>query len=296
MSAETRPPYASPQIYQKDLINRHQRLQLQPEISGPTLRQIRDAYRQTRAIDPLPLYSIIVPAYNEANLLPQLLAALTTQQTHYPYEIIVVANNCTDQTAQISRACGVRTIEYTSPRYGVAYARQVGLICAQGAIVATTDADAVMVPTWLSTLCRPLLQDPRVAVVTGLVRHYAEATRQPITYLRLYDTVQNVTRRVKCAAGYSERVTLGTNMAFRREQALSVGGYQPQRIIGEDFAMGSALSCYGAVRFTASAAAAVYSSQRRFQGKSLWGILLHDLGGVDRLYGTAASYQMQNIR
>ncbi len=296
MFAATRSPSTSPKVYLNNLLKRHQRLRLQPERQAQTLCQIRQAYLQTRDVDQQPLYSIIVPAYNEASLLPQLLEALMTQCTNQPYEIIVVANNCTDQTAQISRACGVQTIEYTNPLYGVAYARQVGLEHAQGAIIATTDADAMMAPTWLMTLCQPLLEDASLAAITGQVRHYAEKARAMVPYLKLYDTIQNATRSLKCAAGYTGRVTMGTNMAFRREQALSVGGYQPQRIIGEDFALGYALSRYGAVRFTASKAAAVYSSQRRFQGKSFVGVLLHDMGGTDRLYGTAAGYQMQNIR
>lgn len=251
---------------------------------------------ETHDVRTKPFYSIIVPAYNEAAWLPQLLDALAAQQTDRPYEIIVVANNCTDQTAQIARVRGTRVIEYTNPCCGVAYARQVGLAHAQGELIATTDADAVMSRTWLVTLCRPLLQHAAWAAVTGPVRHYAEAVHAQVAYLKFYDILQNATRRLKCAAGYLERVTLGTNMAFRREQALSVGGYQPQRVIGEDFAIGHALSRCGAVHFIAGEAAAVYSSARRFEGKSLWNVLLHDLGGVDCLYGTATSYQMQNIR
>ncbi|MFN8493736.1 MAG: glycosyltransferase family 2 protein [Caldilineaceae bacterium] len=235
-------------------------------------------------VHPKPFYSIIVPAYNEAAWLPQLLEALTAQQTDRPYEIIVVANNCTDQTAQIARARGARTIEYTNPGYGVAYARQVGLLHAQGELIATTDADAVMAPTWLATLCRPLLQNSTCAAVTGTVRHYAEEAHQQVAYLKTYDLLQNAMRRLKCSAGYLERVTLGTNMAFRREQALNVGGYQAHRVIGEDFAIGHALSRYGGVRFIAVETAAVYSSARRFAGKSLWNVLRHDLGGVDCLF------------
>lgn len=296
MATETKPSDESPQSRLKNLLQMHRTLRLQPDSQAQLLRQIRQAYLKGQNVEQPPFYSIVVPAYNEANLLPQLLHALTAQWTDRPYEIILIANNCTDQTAQIGRACGVQTLEYTNPLYGVAYARQVGLEQAKGAIIATTDADAVMAPTWLMTLCQPLLQNSNLAVVTGQVHHYAELADEMVTYLKLYDTLQNAIRRVKCATGYTRRVTIGTNMAVRRDQALNVGGYQPRRIIGEDFSIGDALSHYGAVRFMAAAAATVYSSQRRFQGKSFGGVLLHDIVGVDRLYGTATDYQMQNIR
>jgi len=260
------------------------------------LAQVNPVSAAPGNLHPQPFYSIIVPAYNEAAWLPQLLSALTTQQTDHPYEIIVVANNCTDQTAQLARARGVRTLEYTNPNYGVAYARQVGLLHAQGELIATTDADAVMSPTWLVTLCQPLVAHADWTVVTGPVRHYTEAAYQRVAYLKIYDLLQNCVRRIKCSAGLVERVTLGTNMAFRREQALSVGGYQVQRVIGEDFAIGHALARSGSVHFVAAAAATVYSSARRFAGKSFWNVLRHDLGGADCLYGTATRYQMENIR
>jgi glycosyltransferase involved in cell wall biosynthesis len=296
MSVDSRPPDESQKEYLKNLIKTHRRLRMQPDKQAQHLLQIRHAYGKASDVHQKPLYSVIVPAYNEERLLPQLLDALTAQRTNRPYEIIVVANNCTDQTAQIGYACGVQTIAYTNQRYGVSYARQVGLAHAQGAIIATTDADAVMAPTWLMTLCQPLVLNPGCAATTGQVRHYAEEAGETVAYLKTYDRLQNTTRRIKCATGSIARVTIGTNMAFRREQALSVGGYQPQRMIGEDFAIGHALSHYGAVRFTAFEAATVYSSQRRFQGKSFWRILMHDLGGADRLYGTAEAYQMNNPR
>src|SRR5947208_1525909 len=48
------------------------------------------------------MISIIVPAYNEEACLEATLEALR-RQNHPSFEIIVVANGCTDQTAEVAR-------------------------------------------------------------------------------------------------------------------------------------------------------------------------------------------------
>jgi glycosyltransferase involved in cell wall biosynthesis len=52
--------------------------------------------------------SIVVPAYNEANTIRRLLAALLEQETRVAriVEIVVVASGCTDDTAEVARAFG----------------------------------------------------------------------------------------------------------------------------------------------------------------------------------------------
>lgn len=50
------------------------------------------------------MISIIVPAHNEAATIHDAVSALIQQRTAIPYQIIVVANGCTDETADIVRA------------------------------------------------------------------------------------------------------------------------------------------------------------------------------------------------
>lgn len=54
-----------------------------------------------------PLLSVVIPAHDEARVLPRLLAQLADDRL----EIVVVANGCQDATAEIARAAGTRVVE-----------------------------------------------------------------------------------------------------------------------------------------------------------------------------------------
>ncbi len=60
--------------------------------------------------------AVIVPAHNEAELLPRCLASLRAQD--YPpdrFEVLVVADNCTDSTAAVARDGGARVLVRDQP-------------------------------------------------------------------------------------------------------------------------------------------------------------------------------------
>ncbi len=58
---------------------------------------------------------IIVPAHNEASILGPRLAALKVAASASSTSILVLADNCTDSTAEIARAAGVRVAERHDP-------------------------------------------------------------------------------------------------------------------------------------------------------------------------------------
>jgi lipopolysaccharide/colanic/teichoic acid biosynthesis glycosyltransferase/GT2 family glycosyltransferase len=135
-----------------------------------------------------PPVSIIVPAYNAAATLPQCLAALADQD--YPpgaYEVIVVDDGSTDDTAAIARAAGVQVI--TQPNAGPAAARNTGAAAATGDLLLFTDADCAPVPGWMRGLIAAFA-DPRVAGAKGayLTRQTALVPRfTQLEYADRYD-------------------------------------------------------------------------------------------------------------
>src|SRR4029077_2365310 len=98
-----------------------------------------------------PRVSVVVPAYNEEKNLPLALASLLNQELK-DFELIVVDNGSTDETPVIAKKLGARVIGEN--RRGVAHARQAGFLSSKGGIIATTDADTVVPPDWLSRIVR----------------------------------------------------------------------------------------------------------------------------------------------
>jgi glycosyltransferase involved in cell wall biosynthesis len=63
----------------------------------------------------VPVVSIVIPAHNEAAVLADNLARLLAGTEPGEFDVIVVPNGCTDQTASVARSCGVRVIDCTTP-------------------------------------------------------------------------------------------------------------------------------------------------------------------------------------
>lgn len=92
-----------------------------------------------------PRFSLVIPAYNEANWLPALLDTVDAARAHYrggrdAIEIIVADNASTDETAAIAavRGCRVTLVE----KRAIASARNGGAAIAQGEIICFIDADS----------------------------------------------------------------------------------------------------------------------------------------------------------
>ncbi len=110
--------------------------------------------------------SVIIPAYNAADVLPACLESLK-HQTHPPDEIIVSDDGSTDHTAQVAQAGGARVVRHA--RQGPAGARNEGVRSATGCLVLFTDADCEPAPEWIAALCTAF-RDDRVVGVKGTYR------------------------------------------------------------------------------------------------------------------------------
>jgi len=112
--------------------------------------------------------SVIVPAYNAAATITECLAALNNQSVATSeYEVIVVDDGSTDDTAAIAARCGARVIRQANQ--GPAAARNAGLAEARGGIILFTDADCAPAPKWIEQMIAPLAA-PDIAGSKGVYR------------------------------------------------------------------------------------------------------------------------------
>ncbi|MCR5868623.1 glycosyltransferase family 2 protein [Aquincola sp. J276] len=117
---------------------------------------------------------VIVPVRNEAQRLPATLQALAGQTDAPPYEVLVLANNCSDDSASIVRAfarlhphVNLQVCEVTlpPPQANVGHARRLLMEEAcrrltwsgqRGAFIASTDGDTRAAPDWLRHTAREI--------------------------------------------------------------------------------------------------------------------------------------------
>lgn len=88
-----------------------------------------------------PLFSVVVPAFNEARYLPDTLAALrrAIDALGAPVEVIVADNGSTDATADIARGHGARVVP-VAPKC-ISAVRNGGAAAARGRYLVFNDAD-----------------------------------------------------------------------------------------------------------------------------------------------------------
>src|SRR5256885_9696710 len=95
------------------------------------------------------MISVIVPAHNEEHYLGKTLEALQ-RQTYRWFETIVIANGCSDHTADMARGRCQRLIVLSQKSLGVA--RNLGARMAKGQMLLFLDADTVLEPTALERI------------------------------------------------------------------------------------------------------------------------------------------------
>ena len=153
---------------------------------------------------------MVIPAYNEAALLPACLRSLARQDFPEPVEVIVVDNNSSDDTAAIARELGATVVQ--EPHPGVCWARQRGTLAARGDLIVSTDADTTFQPGWLSAIDAAFRADPRRVAVVGPCR-FAQAPWWGSAYAALLFGFVNLVYRLTGRVVYAT----ATNIAFRRE-------------------------------------------------------------------------------
>ncbi len=109
--------------------------------------------------------SVIVPAYNAAQTIGPCIDALRAQDVASAYEIIVVDDCSTDETASLAAAAGVTLIKHDEQR-GAGASRNSGVARARGKIICFTDADCAPRSDWLRQLL-PAFDDPQVRGCKG---------------------------------------------------------------------------------------------------------------------------------
>jgi peptidoglycan/xylan/chitin deacetylase (PgdA/CDA1 family) len=189
------------------------------------------------------MISVVIPALNEERLLPGCLESLRNQDYKGEYEIIVVDNGSTDDTAKIARNFGAKVVP-CSERKSVFYARQVGAEAACGDIIAQADADTVYPRNWLITIADCFSSHPDAVAVTGRFIY-----KDPPSWAGFEYFLRDCANRLTAALFGRPLLVSGATFAFRRSAFLNVGGYQDSSYSADQYGISSRLSKMGKVAY-----------------------------------------------
>lgn len=98
-------------------------------------------------------FSVIIPAHNEEKYIGKCLAAIKAAEKRvepHEVEIIVVANRCTDKTAEIAESFNAKVLHNQDK--AISAIRNAGVHSATGEIVVTIDADSCMTENSLAEI------------------------------------------------------------------------------------------------------------------------------------------------
>jgi glycosyltransferase involved in cell wall biosynthesis len=116
------------------------------------------------SVEPIPLVSVIIPAYNCAAFVGEAVRSVMRQD--YPRkEIIAVNDGSTDETLSVLQSFGNDILVLDQPNAGAAAARNAGLRHAKGGYIAFLDGDDLWFAGKLGLQVRYLEEHPDVGLV-----------------------------------------------------------------------------------------------------------------------------------
>lgn len=228
------------------------------------------------------LISIIVPAHNAAATLADCLNALLNQtMPRDSYEILVVDDGSTDDTAVIAQSTIAQSMIAPSTiapstniqllrlpqNRGAAAARNYGLAVAQGDIICFTDADCEPHPNWLEELVRPLQQRPSITATKGI---YATRQRQLVAR---FVQIEYEDRYDRMAAQPQIDFVDTYAAAYRRQSLQGIGGFDETIAYVEDQELSFRLAAQGCVMLFCPTAVVTHRHSHtiaRYARKKFW--------------------------
>lgn len=200
------------------------------------------------------LVSVIVPALNEEADIEQCLAAIAAQDhPHAAIEVIVVDGYSEDLTAPrarraLARGGFRRAVVVANPDARTSRSLNAGLAEARGTYVVRVDARSRIQPDYVRRCVTTLSSRPEVGVVGGaqvaIPRGTSDRDVGIARALRNRWTTGLSRYRWASCSGPSDTVWMG---AFRRADLISLGGWNPDVALNEDFELCSRFLATGAM-------------------------------------------------
>jgi len=117
----------------------------------------------------VPAVSVVIPTRNRAGYLAVALASLARQEMDREFEVLVVDDGSSDETASVVRDAGVRYLR-VDPARGLNAARNTGVRMTGAPLIAFLDDDVFVPPEWLRALADGADRHPEADAFGGPIR------------------------------------------------------------------------------------------------------------------------------
>ncbi|MDP3845679.1 MAG: glycosyltransferase family 2 protein [Pseudomonas sp.] len=208
-----------------------------------------------------PLISIIIPAYNYAQLLPRVLSSVLAQWAE-DIELLVVNDGSRDNTAEVlatyqlaQQAHHPQLQVVHQANAGAAAARNHGIRLARGRYALLLDADDELLPTALDTLREVVTSNPQAGLVLGAQLSVSTDGRER---LRLPTPASGTPRQLIQRYLLDKKISISHCCTLFRRDLLLQRPYPESLRSGEDIAVFAYLLVSAPVALTNQPLARIY--------------------------------------
>jgi glycosyltransferase involved in cell wall biosynthesis len=184
-------------------------------------------YRHSISLNLTMNISAIIPVYNGEPWLAEAIASIVRQSRPVD-ELIVVDDGSTDNSAEIARQTGARTIQLEK-NSGEGAARNAGISAANGDLIAWLDADDMWAANHVETLASLLEHHPQATSAFAAVQRFGLRSELIVGYVPLGQP-SNV---FWYAVDDWVHTTIGS--MTRRDALIRVGGFATNRRFAVDY-------------------------------------------------------------
>jgi glycosyltransferase involved in cell wall biosynthesis len=168
--------------------------------------------------------SLIICTRDRCQKLTRCLESVRHITFERPWELIIVDNGSTDDTAAIIqefiRSTSIRAVHLFEPKPGKSTGLNTALRVAQGELVAFTDDDCYPAPDFLIHVWAAFA-DPSIGYITGRIQLHDPADH------RMTINESMTPRTIPGRSFVYTGAVHGANMTFRRKVLLDIGGFDP---------------------------------------------------------------------
>jgi glycosyltransferase involved in cell wall biosynthesis len=211
-------------------------------------------------MDPLKI-SIVIPAYNEAEVISDTLVAVLAQD-YKNKEIIVVNNASKDNTFEVASRFPVKVV--TEDKKGLLHARERGRVEATGDIIVNIDADCLPETDWLTRGAKHFENAAIVGVTGPYDYHDGGFVFRNVSLAFQKNIYHPMSIFLQLPFVKGGAVLIGGNNFIRSEVLKKFGGYDTSILFyGEDTDTAKKVAKHGKVKFDRSLH--MKTSARRFK-------------------------------